>query len=320
MRLKYNILWVDDNKETFESLNYHEEIKSYVKELFFVPTLIFCETAEEARNLIDEKTKFDIILSDYNIGDGSTMEKGDDFISYVRGQNVNTEIMFYSAQNQVPKLDVNRITFFSIPKTTEGYPMLLDQIRKLIDLTIEKLQELTVIRGIVMAEVSELDEYMDRLINKYYIYNGTDNKKDAFNKHITKDIKKNIKEKLVSNPENTSTPCKKDCIHIWEKKDSELSKMVANLESSKKAQTINLIIKEINYKYVLSNKNFCDDYNSEIITVRNNLAHCVSKMEDGKEILITRKEDVTFDSDKFKTIRQSIQKYRNLFDEIGKDI
>lgn len=316
MRLKYNILWVDDNKDIFESLNYHGELIKYVKELFFEPSLIFCETAEEARTQINNKKQFDIIISDYNIGDGDTMEKGDDFISFVRKQNVNTEILFYSAQSKVPKLDVNRISFFSIPKTTEGYPMLLAEIKKLINLTIEKLQDLTIIRGLVMAEVSDLDCLMDNLIEKYFVEQGNVTKKQEFNKHITKDIRDSIKKKLIPNLDsNTVNKCDKKCSHIWEKPEIELKDIVDKLESSKKAQSIDLIIKGIHYDYS-GKHNFSTNYLKKIIDMRNDLAHCTSSTEEGREILKTRRGDVIFDNKKFTTIRQNIQEYKHCFKEI----
>ena len=59
-----------------------------------------------------------------------------------------------------------------------------------------------------------------------------------------------------------------------------------------------------------------DYYENDIIMVRNNLAHCISYQEGNKEILKVKKEgmpDIIFDSEKFKTIRANIKKYKELF-------
>lgn len=52
---------------------------------------------------------------------------------------------------------------------------------------------------------------------------------------------------------------------------------------------------------------------TEIINVRNNLAHCESQIVDGTEILKTRNGDVSFDNNKFRKIRENIRKYNQLF-------
>ena len=91
--MQYNILWVDDRKDEFVELDYHNKLIEYVSEQFFDASLDFWETVDEGKKAIETK-KYDVIFSDYNIGDN---DKGDDFISFVRSRNVNTEILFYSA-------------------------------------------------------------------------------------------------------------------------------------------------------------------------------------------------------------------------------
>ena len=87
--MQYNILWVDDRKDEFVELDYHNKLIEYVSEQFFDASLDFWETVDEGKKAIETK-KYDVIFSDYNIGDN---DKGDDFISFVRSRNVNTEIL-----------------------------------------------------------------------------------------------------------------------------------------------------------------------------------------------------------------------------------
>lgn len=50
--------------------------------------------------------------------------------------------------------------------------------------------------------------------------------------------------------------------------------------------------------------------------MRNNLAHCISELKDGNEVLKLKKkdaEDIVFDSDMFKSVRLNIQKYHTFF-------
>ena len=112
MRIKYNILWVDDRKEIFLRAEYDKQLIDYVNSLFFEPHLTMCESVDEAKKALDEQP-YDVIFSDYNISDSEFEEQGNDFINYVRNKNVNTEILFYSAMENLPLIGVNRISFYS---------------------------------------------------------------------------------------------------------------------------------------------------------------------------------------------------------------
>ena len=90
------------------------------------------------------------------------------------------------------------------------------------------------------------------------------------------------------------------------------------IDSSQKVRAINILL-ECNKKqgtvlYQSSNeKGFVDNYNKDIIDVRNNLAHCSSIIENGKEILKTRNGDLIFDTDRITEIRKKIREYHELF-------
>lgn len=312
MRLKYRILWVDDRKSTFEGLEYDKNIQTYIQELFFEPNLVFCETAEEAKSYIST-AKFDVIFSDYNIGDGDSMEKGDDFISHVREQNVNTEILFYSAQNTVPKLDIDRISFFSIP-AQDGYSRLFEKMTNLVDLTVEKLRDLTSIRGLVMAETSELDKLMEDIVLCYFVKNGSEERNSTFNL-ILNGLETDHKNKLKKPADN----CGYGCTHSI-RDNKNISKMVASrdFESSRKARSINKIVEVEQLELDGIKNTFYNDYLEDIIKTRNDLAHSRSEIKNGVEVLITQKapNEVVFDEGKFKEIRKTILFYEHILNKI----
>ena len=306
--MKYNILWVDDRKDEFVELGYHNKLIEYVSEQFFDVSLDFCETVGEGKTAIETK-KYDVIFSDYNIGDN---DKGDDFISFVRSRNVNTEILFYSALNTVPELNKDRFSFYNIPQPG-GNPKLLERMKLLIDLTIEKLSDLQVIRGIVMSEVSELDILMETIIHKYFVETATDEKTALFHEHITNDVERSVKRKLSPKIE-----CEKQCVHKWREKNIEDIIGSLEFESSKKAQSIHQILTDIKGIYP-SEQSFSKNYGNDIITMRNDLAHCISYNDAGKEVLKVKRKgagNIIFDSEVFKTIRQNIRKYQGLFQKI----
>ena len=53
-----------------------------------------------------------------------------------------------------------------------------------------------------------------------------------------------------------------------------------------------------------------------MLKMRNDLAHCVSRIKDGKEVLITKGDEMEFDDKKFKDIRKQIKGYNDLFNRI----
>jgi CheY-like chemotaxis protein len=307
MRLIYKILWVDDRINTFISIGYKSEIENYLKSLFFQPFLDTCITADDAKESL-KKNKYDLILSDYNM----EQEKGDEFIRHLRKENVNTEILFYTAQeSELDLTQIDRISFFIIPKI-DGYPPFLEKVFQLIDLTVDKLQELTVIRGLVMAETSQLDKLMEDVIYHYFITQKSDERNDLFDK-ILKEIEIDYKKKLTK-PEDD---CQYSCVLKLRKNEIKEIIESTDFETSRKARSVNTIIKKQQFVYK-TNKNFYEDYFSEVISIRNDLAHSRSEHKNGKDVLITKKQGaaIVFDKEKFKEIRQNILKYIEILENL----
>lgn len=309
MGLKYNILWVDDRKEEYEELGIDNDIREYVKSIFFDPCLDFCESVDDAINKISEK-KFDVIFSDYNIDE----KNGEDFIKNIRSKSVNTEILFYSAQKglDLPKSGLNRITFLKLNSDT-SYEQLKTSMISIIDLTVEKLNDLSNLRGLVMSEVSELDEKMENIVAKYYIEFESEEKRLSFNDHIVKNSEESLKKRLKKDG------CNKDCVHSW--RNESFDSIIPRMDSSQKARTIKLIIDEVNFEYSPRKNNFYEDFLEDVVNVRNDLAHCVSEEKNGKEILKTKKDPyVEFDREKITGIRKNLQKYSGIFNDITKSL
>lgn len=303
--MQYSILWADDRKDEFLSVEMDQEIEEYVREHFFEPHLDFCENVEDAEKCVSSK-KYDVIFSDYNIGEN---KDGQDFITDIRKSNVNAEVLFYSALHNPPALGLDRISFLRL-NSSSAYDDLKAKMKSMIDLTLEKLNDLTSLRGLVMAEVSELDEKMENLITKYYVDSTSEEKRSSFNDHIVNDLEESLKKRLINDK------CEKKCIHSWRKEN--FSNIIPRMDSSQKARTIKLIMDEIHFEYNPRKANFYEDFLEDVISVRNALAHCVSCEQDGKEILKTRKNPcVEFDHDKIMNIRKNLQKYGKLLDDLG---
>ena len=305
MSLIYKVLWIDDNKDEFKKEE--KALKKFIEELFFEPKIDFCEDVTSAKNYIDTE-KYDVIFSDYNIDE----EKGNDFISYIREKSVNTEVLFYSGQNELPEGRLDRVTFF-FETGSHREERLLKKMKDLISLTIEKLNGLMQLRGLVMSEVSELDNKMEQLISDYFIIEDETEMKlrrACFDDKIVKNVETSTKQKLER------VDCKqKTCKHKWHNKSMQDIISSIDFESSKKALTIDLLIEKLAYDF--KNGQFYDTYLNEIIYKRNDLAHSYSEIENGEEILKTKKRGPQkFTKDDIAYIRRDIKKYHTLFNEL----
>ena len=304
MKLKYRILWIENESDWVESIE--DQIQEHLESLEFIyeKNLIAKEDSCIDYNL------YDLILMDLNL---ATHPNGAELISKIRKLGVYTDVVFYSARVDELKAQGKdwelEGVYYSGRTPEEAF---VRKVRSVIDSTIKKIQDLNNLRGLVMAEVSELDTKMLSLIDKYYIKNGSEFKTLEFKTILRKDVEKSIKKKLIKGEK-----CDKTCKHKWD--SCAINEIIDDFEfdASKKARIIDLIIKKEKISYEAKYGNFYEDYLRDILNMRNQLAHCISTIKGGKEILFTKKGEIEFDDDKFLEIRSQIKYYNQFFDNIS---
>lgn len=308
MKIKYNILWVENEPDWLDSIV--DEIQDFVEDLGFK----FTYEVASGRNDINDYNKYDLILMDLNLASEPT---GDEIIQEIRSMNIFTDVVFYSASG------IATIRSKGRDKELEGVyysgrnkDLFLEKVRGVIMTTIRKTQDLTNLRGLVMAEVSELDVMMSDILSIYF---NSEENLNKFHSNVTTDREKTIHRQLEH------SECKKDC--VLSIRNAPASEVILNLDASQKARGVNLVLKNLaaqgRYLYTSPNgKGFMENYDTDIISMRNNLAHCksVETEKDGKEILKTRKGDLFYSSESFVSIRKSIVGYQNLFESIIKQL
>lgn len=306
MSLQYNILWLDDRIEEYQTLEIDTELEDYIESLFFEPHLYMYESVDEAVQN-STKRKYDVIFSDFNINENKT---GKDFIFDIRNKNVNAEVLFYSAQQTPPETGLDRISFLRLHSDI-SYEDLKNKMKSVINLTIEKLKDLTNLRGLVMSEVSELDVMMKDIVADYCKKSETDEKE--LRGYIIGTIEERVKKTLDLSQSN----CDKKCFHEWKNKTVQEVVFEQNFDSYTTARALNHIIE----KKKFSIEKFLSNYNSEIIKNRNELAHCKTMQKnDGSEVLVTNKGEKEFTAELINDIRKNIIKYHKIFDIIEERI
>lgn len=304
MKLSYRVLWFEDDNGWLASIN--QSVQEIIEEEYgFVYKLTHLKRDSDDVSYND----YDLILMDMNLEDAKS---GDSIVKKIRERDIYTDVVFYSSagittvRERASKEGLEGVYF-----SGRGRDVFLDKLQKVISTTILKVQDLNNLRGLVMAEVSELDVLMEKAIRVYFVEKGDEVKTKAFRKHIVKNIEETVKKRLKSNA------CAKDCSHNWS--DQPIDQIIDDFDfdTSKKARAVKLIIDSVGIIFTANKANFYEDYLSDVIILRNNLAHCASEIVDGVEVLHTKKDDtdIIFDFQKFKEIRKQLQYYHSFLSE-----
>ena len=269
MNLKYRILWIENEEDWVESIE--DQIQEYLEDLGFIYERKLIAKEEQDISYND----YDLILMDLNLAD---QPNGAELISKIRDLGVYTDVVFYSASG------IDELRAKGREKELEGVfysgrtpdTAFVNRVKAIIDATLKKVQDLNNLRGLVMAEVSELDSRMTSLIEKYFIEKGNDAKTATFKKHLVHDVEKATKKKLTE-----SDVCDKLCKHKWGGLTIGDILKDFDFDASRKARAVKIIIDMEKYPYIARNGGFSEDYRIDMLNMRNNLAHCISTINDG---------------------------------------
>jgi len=316
MKLKYKILWVEDEEDSIKIKA--KNIRLYLENEYgfecSLDDITILDYEEFETNYIDDDKmkidtdieQFDLVLVDFNLGEAQ--HTGDKLIKVVRDGNIYSEILFYSSDLDSLKEKLNKHFIDGI--FTSNRDELEEKIKKLIRVTIKKVQDVNNLRGLIMAEVAELDRIKERIISK-------------FNLIANDEFKKYIKEKVFSKIKNDleSLTClvkieDSECDY----KDIDLVKLQKNFfyDTNKKSRSIYKIKKqkcnEINFVH--------EEYKTNIIDKRNVLAHQEEELRaDGIKILkYPNGNDFEFTEEECNKIRKEIKKYKKLLEDIELNI
>ena len=298
MRLKFYLLCFEDSEDWINSKIEH--IKDVVEERGFelVPPKI-CKNEEEFKG---DYRDYDMILMDYDLTSGSADGKtGANIIKSIRSQKCLTTILFYS-QNGETKLRQEIAREFLDGVFCAHREDFIEKFEKLFTTNIKKIEDVNNLRGLVMAETSDIEEITEEVINLYDSISCP--KKKEITKAIVSDTKKfHINRKKLLESKNDTTPF------------NEILKL---LDLSKKS----IIIHKINSR----NTAVCDfihkDFDEKIIQKRNLLAHVKEKIikygKIKKTILKSGKngKKLIFSQDEAKQIRKDILKYKQELEKL----
>src|SRR6478672_1416695 len=98
MQLPYNILWIDNDLSDYIERGQIDRLKSHIVDLGFEPNVVTnTQRSTIAENL--HNTKYDLIISDYDLGEEDESNNGIEVVKNIRHDYL-TEILFYTGNGK----------------------------------------------------------------------------------------------------------------------------------------------------------------------------------------------------------------------------
>ena len=293
MRLEYRILWIEDNKSWYETTK--ELFTDTLDELGFKLVSIKCENIDEVKAEISKNwlKEYDLLLIDFTL---KNSESGDKIIEFIRGiqeQPILTDIIFYSSAVENVRDSMHKLGLEGVYSADRNE--IDTKFDLVVNTTIKKVQDINNMRGLVMAEVAELDNKMIELLNKYVDGLKSEQKQEFIDKRKNRVLKS--LEKMINDFKSISK------VSIFEHRD---------FNTYHKWMSVKNLVKSIDDEDIKTKLN---EYEKEIIQNRNKLAHV-------KEIIGANGEraladgDFIFNDDVCREIRKNLQKHAENFERI----
>ena len=294
MNLNYKILWYDDHKEYFESRD-NERILSDILSWGFMPHIT---PVHDPAGLSQHEPfgDFDMLIVDFDLGADISGAK---FIKSVRDLNVYAEIIFYSMKGDDALWQAvidERLQGVYVVHKSGIDTKLLEVARH----SVSKVLDLENMRGIVMAEVGDLDELLERIFT-LAMHGITEEQRQLVYKSFVKKSRE-PDEKF------------EQALAAFESAPSIESLLALSDGSEKRVQNFNRVKR---HHPLLNPHNFSDEYRKAILDPRNFLAHGVPERKEGESLLFRhRGKEFLFDDEVGKTLRHKILEYKAAFTEI----
>lgn len=293
MRLDFSVLWFDDNEEYIDSLDM-DVLEEEIIKWGFSPNIQLVTTPEKFLSF-SPFAEFDLIVVDYNL---EGYKNGQEFIADIRSNAVFTEIIFYTAGNASNLWDAIR------DKKLEGIfvssrPNILSKIMKVGHQSIRKVLDLENMRGIVMAEVGELDHLLDEIITLGLSSLPPNQQKEIFQRFYEKSMAQHQGE--IQKLNNFI-------------KEPDIHTMLSLCDSNKRWQNFNRLWKS---QPKLKKRPRIGQYDQDVLKPRNFLAHGTPiPHEDEGYIFHHYGQEFHFDEETSLSLRQTILHYKNEFSNL----
>jgi len=308
MKLKYKVLWIEDQMKSIRGK--YRIINKYIEDKGFDSDIEHIDSYDKFENEIgyDGLKDYDLLLVDLNLDETEEDENdGNKIIANIRGKNIYTEIVFYSSQYEDLQ---NRLQEHFIEGIFTAERKLLEtKAKNIIDVTLHKVQDINNLRGLIMAEVAELDILKEEIINK------------AAQKIDGKSLEKYVLKKIKASGKSCTNQAESHLSDIDNVLFESLFGKIGFVDSNKKAMVIGEALKKLGITEPVCKDTFTQPYIDTILTKRNKFAHIKeSDINDGNGNSCKHIADIPFTEEKCIEIRKEIKKYKKVLEDIKNSI
>lgn len=317
MKLKYKILWIDDDTDAIERPK--TQIKRYIEEDYGFECTdndVIIKDYDEFENdyvyedngkkiVKDSIKEFDLLLVDFDLGEEG--QTGDILINLIRNK-VYSEILFYSTNYPDLRSKLNNNDFMD-GIFTSSRDELEEKTKKLINVTIKKVQDVNNLRGLIMAEVAELERIKEKIIIK------------ASPRISEKNIEKYVLNKIKSSGTSTKNKAERLLADIDNVLFEELFKDTGFIDLDKKLHATGEILNKLSITAPISKDELIEPYKEKIRDIRNKFAHIEeSDGVDDHGMACKVIGDIPFTEENCINIRKEIKKYKGILTKIEQQL
>lgn len=307
MTIEYNILWVEDDSSWYDTTR--ELFSDTLGELGFNLVSKRCIDLDEVKIEIEANhlKDYDLFLIDFTLGAKDTGDKIIEFIRDIKENPILTDIIFYSSAVENVRTSMQKHGLEGV--YTADRKEIEAKFEQVVNTTIKKVQDLNNMRGLIMAETSDIDKYMFEIVS-------TTLAKNSF------EISEKLKETIVSNVQKKINSKSKEFLKYQSK--GEIEKIVKDplmFDAYEKLKALQFIFEEAEHEIANKHKSngFANSY-SKIIKKRNLLGHETPREIDGKKILGSGVNEFEFNDDFCVDMRKDVRMHASDLNSFLKDI
>lgn len=307
MTIEYNILWVEDDTSWYNTTK--ELFSDTLNELGFNLVSKRCLDLDEVKIEIDANhlKDYDLFLIDFTLGAKDTGDKIIEFIRDIKDNPILTDIIFYSSAVENVRTSMSKHGLEGV--YTADRKEIEAKFEQVVNTTIKKVQDLNNMRGLIMAETSDIDKYMFEIIS-------TTLAKNSF------ELGEKLKETIVANVEKKINSKTKSFLKYQSKgKVEKIIKDPLMFDACEKLKALQYIFEEVDHEIANKHKSngFSDSY-SKIIKKRNLLGHETPREVEGKKILGSGLYEFEFNDDFCVDMRKNVRSHATDLDAFLTDI
>lgn len=305
MKLEYKILWIDNDDKIYR--DHQAVIEEHLTNLGFTPVIEKGADYNSFDKFESNLNQFDLFILDYRL-DGA--KNGNEIIKDIRDTySIYTDVIFYSAVKEDLRTRIYEDRLNGVYYTGRSFEEFEDDVLALINVTIKKVQDVNNLRGLIMAEVAELDMIKEEIIRK------------ASEKIPNKSLEKYALKKIKSSGQTCKNQAQRHIDGILNVTFDLLFEKIGFVDSNKKAMTIGEALEKLNITEPVTKATFTKPYIDNILEKRNKFAHvkeCDGYDEDGTSCKFIG--NIPFTQQKCIEIRKEIRDYKKILEDIKSSI